>query len=87
LRQQGSPCYRCLYPDIDEAAVGCAESGVLATVVAVVGSLQAHEALKLLAGVGHTLAGRLWLWDGETMEMRTLRLKKDAACAVCKDRY
>jgi adenylyltransferase/sulfurtransferase len=87
LRQQDSPCYRCLYPDIDEAALGCAESGVLATVVGVVGTLQAHEALKVLAGVGHTLAARLWLWDGETMEMRTLRLKKDAACAVCKDRY
>jgi len=86
LRQPGSPCYRCLYPDIDEAALGCAESGVLATVVGVVGTLQAHEALKLLTGVGQTLAGRLWLWDGETMEMRTLRLKR-AACAVCKDRH
>jgi adenylyltransferase/sulfurtransferase len=83
LRQADSPCYRCLYPDVAEAELACADSGVLASVVGVVGTLQAHEALKVVMGVGHTLAGRLWLWDGETMEMRTLRLKKDTACLVC----
>lgn len=83
MRIPTAPCYRCLYPDIDEATLACAEAGVLSTVVGVVGTMQAHEALKVIAGVGHTLAGRLWLWDGETMEMRTLRLKKDAGCAVC----
>lgn len=83
LRDPAAPCYRCLYPDVDEAALACSESGVLATVVGVVGTMQAHEALKVLTGVGQTLAGRLWVWEGNTMDMRTLRLKKDAACPVC----
>lgn len=83
LRDLAAPCYRCLFPATDDAALGCTQSGVLATVVGVLGTLQAHETLKLLAGVGQTLAGKLWLWDGETMEMRTMRLQKDAACAVC----
>lgn len=81
--QSGLPCYRCLYPAVDEAALSCAEAGVLPTVVGVVGTLQAHEALKMISGTGVSLLGRLWLWDGETMEMRTLKVRQDPACAVC----
>lgn len=82
-RDAGSPCYRCLYPDADEAALACSEAGVMATVVGVVGVMQAHEALKCMAGVGRLLTGRLWVWDGETMEMRTVNVRKDPMCPVC----
>ncbi|MDF2445074.1 MAG: moeB [Moraxellaceae bacterium] len=82
-RRPDSPCYRCLYPDVDEAAAACAESGVLAPVVGVAGTLAATEALKLLTGVGQPLVGRLWLWEAANMAMRTLVVPRDAACAVC----
>ena len=78
-----SPCYRCLYRDEGELAQTCSENGVLAPVVGVIGSIQATESIKLLAGMGETLAGRLLLWDAMTMEWRRLKLKKDPACPVC----
>ena len=78
-----SPCYRCLYRDEGELAQTCSENGVLAPVVGVIGSIQATETIKLLAGMGETLAGRLLLWDAMTMEWRRLKLKKDPACPVC----
>lgn len=82
-RQAGSACYRCLYPDGDETAASCAESGVLAPVVGVAGAMAATEALKLLSGVGQTLLGYLWLWDAAGLAMRTLRVPRDPLCAVC----
>ncbi len=82
-RQPASPCYRCLYPDADEAAAACAEAGVLAPVVGVVGTLAATEALKMLTGVGKPLVGRLWLWEADTGMMRTLALRPDPHCPVC----
>lgn len=82
-RQPASPCYRCLYPDLDEAAAACSESGVLAPVVGVVGTLAATEALKILAGVGQPLIGKLWLWEAMTSTMRTLAVPRDPACPVC----
>ncbi|MDX1504202.1 MAG: molybdopterin-synthase adenylyltransferase MoeB [Spongiibacter sp.] len=83
FRRPDSPCYRCLYHDSDDAALNCAESGVLAPLVGMVGSMQAIEALKCLAGFGDTLVGRLLLIDAATMEIRQLRLAKDPACPVC----
>lgn len=85
-RRPDSPCYRCLYPDVDEAAAACAESGVLATVVGVAGTLAATEALKLLAGVGEPMVGRLWLWEAASMTMRTLAVPRDRDCPVCAAR-
>lgn len=82
-RSASSPCYRCLYPDTDEAAAACAESGVLATVVGVVGTLAATEALKILTGTGTPLVGRLWLWEADTATMRTLAVRRDPHCPVC----
>ncbi|MFZ5560567.1 MAG: HesA/MoeB/ThiF family protein [Pseudomonadota bacterium] len=82
-RRADSPCYGCLYPDMEAAAAGCTESGVLAPVVGVVGALAATEALKILAGVGQSLIGRLWLWDAASMTMRTLAVPRDPECAVC----
>lgn len=82
-----SPCYHCLYPDTGEdGALRCAEAGVFAPLVGVVGALQAAEALKLLAGVGTPLTGRLWLWDARSGDARTLRVPRDPACPVCGGR-
>ncbi len=78
-----SPCYRCLYKDEDELAETCTQTGVLAPLVGVIGSLQALEALKVLLDLGTTLTGRLLLFDAEHLEWRTLILRKDPACPVC----
>jgi molybdopterin/thiamine biosynthesis adenylyltransferase len=84
LRSRQSPCYHCLFPEVGEAEdVRCAVMGVFAPLVGIVGSIQAAEALKLLAGAGESLAGRLLLIDALTMQIRSVRLQKDPACAVC----
>lgn len=82
-RQADSPCYRCLYRDEGELGQTCSENGVLAPVVGVIGSLQATEAIKLLAGIGRTLVGRLLIWDALEMEWRSMRLRRDPECPVC----
>ena len=82
-RQSDSPCYRCLYEEDAEADLSCAHNGVLAPLVGVIGSLQALECIKLLTGIGKTLAGRLLLLDAATLEWRELRLRKRADCPVC----
>lgn len=84
LRQSDAPCYHCLFPegeDVEE--VRCAVMGVFAPLTGIVGSMQAAEALKLLAGIGESLSGRLLLLDALNMDWRTVRFKKDPACAVC----
>lgn len=82
FRDPGAACYHCLYGDGGELGETCSESGVLASLPGVIGSLQATEALKLLIGLP-TLAGRLLLVDGLAMSFRTLRLNRDPACPVC----
>jgi molybdopterin/thiamine biosynthesis adenylyltransferase len=85
LRQESSPCYQCLFPE--EAAgedTRCAEMGVFAPLVGIVGSMQAAEALKLLMGVGTTLSGRLLLIDALHTQLRTIKLSRDANCPVCR---
>lgn len=82
-RREDSPCYQCLYKPGDEENLTCSQSGVLAPLVGIIGSVQAMEALKVLAGIGESLVGRLLLLDGRTMEWRSLRLKKDKCCPVC----
>lgn len=83
LRSPASPCYRCLYPAQDEIAETCSQTGVLAPLVGVLGSMQALEAIKLIAGFGETLMGRLLLFDAERCEWRSVRLRKDPSCPVC----
>lgn len=78
-----SPCYRCLYREGEEPDQTCADNGVLAPVVGVIGSLQALETIKLLTGIGQTLCGRLLVFDGLHHEWRTIRLPKDPHCPVC----
>ena len=86
MRHADSPCYRCLYEETGQEDMRCATNGVLAPVVGIIGSIQATEALKLLAGVGDVLSGRLLLMDALRMEWRTMRLKKDPGCPVCGSR-
>lgn len=83
FRDPTSPCYQCLY-DIDaEENLSCSESGVLAPLVGVIGSFQAIEALKIIAGFGKNLSGRLALFDAEYGEWRHLTFSKDPHCPVC----
>ncbi|MGD8569174.1 MAG: molybdopterin-synthase adenylyltransferase MoeB [Gammaproteobacteria bacterium] len=81
--REGGPCYRCLYRDSGELTESCSESGVLAPIVGVIGSIQALETVKVLLNVGKNLDERLLLLDGTTMEWREIRLKKDPHCPVC----
>lgn len=82
-RQPDSPCYQCLYGDGDEVALSCSEAGVIGPLVGTVGSLQALEAMKLLAGFGEPLVGRLLLIDALQSRFRELRIKRDPGCACC----
>jgi adenylyltransferase/sulfurtransferase len=82
-RQPDSPCYQCLYRDGEDENLTCSESGVLAPLVGIIGSVQAMEALKVLAGIGQPLVGRLQLLDARSMDWRTLKLKQDPSCPVC----
>ena len=82
-RVETSPCYHCLYGHGSEAELTCSEAGVLGPVVGMVGSLQALEAIKLLAGFGEPLVGRLLLVDALSTRFRELKVKRDPACTVC----
>jgi molybdopterin/thiamine biosynthesis adenylyltransferase/rhodanese-related sulfurtransferase len=81
----GSPCYRCLYPEPPppEEAPSCQEAGVLGVLPGIMGILQATEAVKLLIGVGNTLAGRLLVYDALKTKFRELKLRRDAQCPTC----
>lgn len=81
--REDSPCYRCLYKDEGELEETCSENGVLAPLVGIIGSIQAMEAIKILAGIGDSLCGRLLVLDGMSMEWRTIKLNKDPDCPVC----
>lgn len=81
------PCYRCLYPTPPppELAPGCSVAGVLGVVPGIMGMLQANETLKILLGIGDTLAGRLLLFDALDGSFTELRLRRDPNCPVCSD--
>ena len=83
----GSPCYRCLYPQPPpaEEAPSCAEAGVLGVLPGIMGVLQATEAIKLVLGLGDTLAGRLLCYDALKTRFRELKLRRDPACPTCGD--
>jgi len=84
LRKKEAPCYACLFPEEGEVEeVQCNVMGVLAPLVGTIGALQAVEAVKLLSGAGETPLGQLTLFDAKASELRTVKVKKDARCAVC----
>ena len=78
-----SPCYNCLYPNDEEIVETCTETGILAPMVGIIGSLQALEAMKLIIGIGNNLIGQLLLIDGITMEFQTIKVKKNPNCPIC----
>ena len=79
------PCYRCLYPEPPPPGMvpSCAEGGVLGVLCASIGSIQVNEAIKLLAGIGEPLLGRLMIYDALEMQYRQVKVRKDPNCAVC----
>jgi molybdopterin-synthase adenylyltransferase len=87
FRHDESPCYHCLFPEIEgtgaDTEMRCADNGVFAPVVGMIGTTQAAEAMKLLLGVGNSLQGRLLLLDSLGMEWRSIKLGRDPTCAVC----
>ena len=86
-RDAEAPCYACLFPpESTFEEVRCATMGVFAPLVGIIGSLQAAEALKLLAGTGTSLAGRLQMLDARRMEWTEIRLPRQPACPVCAGR-
>jgi molybdopterin/thiamine biosynthesis adenylyltransferase len=86
-RDAASPCYHCLYGHGSESELTCSEAGVIGPLVGLVGSLQALETLKLLAGFGEPLVGRLLLIDAFGSRFRELKVKRDPGCAVCGSRH
>jgi adenylyltransferase/sulfurtransferase len=83
LNLPDSPCYKCLYRDGEDEEQTCSENGVMAPMVGIIGSIQAMETIKVLAGIGTTLDGRLLIVDGLHMETRIMKLKPDPQCPVC----
>jgi len=84
LRREDSPCYHCLFADeAGEAEERCATMGVFAPLVGVIGTFQALEAIKLVAGVGDSLAGRLMLFDALASRWHEVRLARDPQCRIC----
>lgn len=81
----GGPCQRCIFPEMPEpgSVPSCTTAGVIGPLCGIVGSIQAMEALKLIAGLGEPLVGRMLVIDSATMEPRTLRLKRDPSCPSC----
>ncbi|MGE5115509.1 MAG: HesA/MoeB/ThiF family protein [Betaproteobacteria bacterium] len=86
-RTADAPCYACVFPpESTFEEVRCSTMGVFAPLVGIIGSMQAAEALKLLAGIGSSLAGRLQMLDARAMEWSEVRLPRQAQCPVCHDR-
>lgn len=86
-RDPKAPCYHCLFPEADDVeALSCATTGVFAPLVGIIGSMQAAEAIKVIAGVGQTLKGRLLMLDAFDMQWHSVRVNRDPACVVCAGR-
>ena len=81
------PCYRCLFPEPPPpgTAPSCSETGILGAAAGVMGTLQALEVMKEIIGVGESLAGQLLIYDALTTRFRTVRVRRDPACALCGD--
>jgi molybdopterin/thiamine biosynthesis adenylyltransferase len=84
FRDEASPCYNCLFPEDSQAAeLRCATTGVFAPLVGIIGTWQAAEALKLLAGIEQGLNGKLLTLNALDMNVTRSNLSKDPACSVC----
>ncbi|MBL0088170.1 MAG: molybdopterin-synthase adenylyltransferase MoeB [Ideonella sp.] len=86
-RQADAPCYACIFPpESTFEEVRCATMGVFAPLVGIIGTMQAAEGLKLLMGVGRSLAGRLQMLDARSMEWTEIRMARQPGCPVCAGR-
>lgn len=83
FRQSDSPCFACLYPDGQDEQLSCATAGVLGPVVGMIGTVQATETLKILAGFGQPLVGRLLTLDALDLNWQRFNFKKDEHCPIC----
>jgi molybdopterin-synthase adenylyltransferase len=84
LRQENSPCYSCLFAeDAAVEEVQCSTMGVFAPLTGAIGAMQAMEAIKLVAGIGASLTGRLQIFDAKSADWRSVKVAKDPDCAVC----
>lgn len=83
FKDKASPCYRCLYNDEEMAAETCSQTGVIAPLLGVIGSVQALEVIKLITDTGITLMGKLLLFDAMSAEWHNMQFKKDPQCPVC----
>ena len=79
-RRADSPCYRCLYPQADELAETCAETGVIAPLVGIIGAIQALEVIKMIAGIGQSLVGALLVFDAKDTSWHRLKLPRNPTC-------
>lgn len=87
-RQDASPCYACLFPPEREfEEVQCSTMGVFSPLVGIIGTMQAAEAIKLVAGIGRSLAGRLLILDAREMEWTSIAIGRDRQCPVCAQRH
>jgi molybdopterin/thiamine biosynthesis adenylyltransferase len=87
LRTADSPCYACIFPeDQPFEEVACSQMGVFAPTVGIIGAMQAAEALRIIAGIGETLTGRLMMLDSLRMEWTTMKIGRQADCEVCRTR-
>ena len=83
-RQDNAPCYRCLYPNLDDQQLSCSENGVLSPLVGVIGSMQALEAIKVLTAMGQPAVGQLLTFDALQADWRRWKLPVAAACPDCQ---
>ncbi|WDD95432.1 molybdopterin-synthase adenylyltransferase MoeB [Burkholderia sp. FERM BP-3421] len=88
FRDPASPCYACVFPeDQPFEEVACSTMGVFAPTVGIIGAMQAAEALRVIGGIGATLAGRLMMLDALRMEWNTMRIARQPDCPVCGDAH
>ena len=82
-RDPQSPCYQCLYSRGEDEDASCAQNGVMAPLVGIIGAVQAMEAIKVICGIGKPLSGRLLLLDASTCQWREMRLPRASGCEAC----
>lgn len=82
-QQADSPCYACVYPEVDDSRFNCSQSGILAPVVGMIGMMQALETVKFLSSVGKPSYGKLWTLNGIDSSWRTFQVRKNPQCNVC----